>query len=219
MTQVQPPIWTDDRFELDRSQAVAAFRELRIQEPLEQYLDAFDGYRTAVENLIESTVDLSQLSKQAVDVLADPELLVAVRYLASPAISEDDLKVLADAALSPSRLRNDNAMARRVVETVLLGLDRNRFPWVGEDRPATAAERETATVATAALIATRRVMTDRANTAKTKQEEAVAELLVAAGYTEVTRRRIDNQSQAPKAGEYCRECLFGTSKATAVSRS
>jgi hypothetical protein len=217
MTQVQPPRWSDDQFELDRSQAVATFRELRVQEPLEQYLDAFDGYRTAVENLIESTVDLSRLSDQAVDVLADPDLLVAVRYLASPAISEDDLKVLADAALSPSRLRSDQIMARRVIETVLLGLDRNRFPWVAEDRPPTEAERETATVATAALIATRRVMTDRANTSKTTQERAVAELLTAAGYTEVDRRRVDNLSQAPKAGEYCRECLFGTRKADLIA--
>jgi hypothetical protein len=188
-----------------------------MQEPLEQYLDAFDEYRTAVENLIESTVDLSQLSEQAVDVLTDPDLLVAVRYLASPAVSMDDLKVLAEPVLSPSRLRSDEAMARRVVETVLLGLDRNRFPWVAEDRPPTEAERETATIATAALIATRRVMTDRANTSKATQEEAVANLLVAEGYAEVDRRAVDNLSQAPKAGQYCRECLFGTRKADLIA--
>jgi hypothetical protein len=193
------------------------FRELRMQEPLEQYLDAFDTYRTVVENLIEGTVDLSQLSDQAMDVLTDPDLLVAVRYLASPPLSVDDLKVLAEAVLTPSRLRNDEAMARRVIETVLLGLDRNRFPWVAEDRQPSEAERETATVATAALIATRRVMTDRANTSKTAQEAAVAELLTAEGYTEVRRRTINNLSQAPKAGEFCRESLFGERKADLIA--
>lgn len=84
MTQVRPPRWSDDRFELDRAHAAMIFRELRMQEPLEQYLDAFETYRTVVENLIEGTVDLSQLSDQATDVLTDPDLLVAVRYLASP---------------------------------------------------------------------------------------------------------------------------------------
>jgi hypothetical protein len=217
MTQVQPPSWSDDQFEWDRAKAVTTFRELRMQEPLEQYLDAFDGYRTAVENLIESTVDLSQLSDRALDVLTDPHLLVAVRYLASPAVSVDDLKVLAEATLSPSGLRNDEAMARRVIETVLLGLDRNRFPWVAEDREATVAERETATVATAALIAARRVMTDRANTSKTAQENSAADLLVAEGFTEVDRRTVNNLSQAPKAGEFCRECKFGARKADLIA--
>lgn len=189
-----------------------------MQEPLEQYLNAFDDYRAAVENLIEKTVDLSRLTDEAVEVLTDPALLVAVRYLASPAVSTDDLKILADAQLSASRLQADPQMARRVIETVLLGLDRNRFPWVAEDREPTEPERETAVVATAALIAGRRVMTDRANESKTEQEEAVARKLLAAGFTEVERRTMDNASKLPAHGEFCRESLFGSRKADLVVR-
>jgi hypothetical protein len=218
MPPIIPPRWDDARFEADRGIAIAAFREVRMQEPLEQYLNAFDDYRTAVENLIEKTVDLSRLSDEAVDVLTDPDLLIAVRYLASPAVSADDLKVLADAQLSPSRLQADPEMARRVVETVLLGLDRNRFPWMSEDREPTEAERETAIVATAALIAGRRVMTDRANESKTEQEDAVAAKLLSAGFTEVDRRTVDNISRAPAPGEFCRESLFGSRKADLIVR-
>jgi len=71
-----------------------------MQEPLEDYLEYFGDYRQLVETLIEGTVDLTELSDQAVELLTSPEQLTAIRYLASPAISADDLTVLAEAALS-----------------------------------------------------------------------------------------------------------------------
>ncbi len=213
---VAPPRWSTGQFEADVATAIENFREIRMQEPLEQYLESFDQYRAAVENLIEGTVDLSQLPDLAVDYLTEPELLTAVRYLASPAISEDDLKVLAEAVLSPSRLKANPEMARRVIDTVMLGLDRNRFPWVSEDREPTEAERETAITSTTALIATRRVMTDRANTSKNAQEDAVAERLKAAGFVQVSTRTVTNFDKAPKVGEFCRESLFGSRKADLI---
>jgi hypothetical protein len=45
-------------------------------------------------------------------------------------------------------------MAERVIETVLIGLDRRRFPWVVEGRGPEASEREAAALASAALMAT-----------------------------------------------------------------
>lgn len=214
--QEAAPIWDDERFEQDRQTAIEQFRLVRMQEPLEQYLAAFDQRRTAVENLIEATVDLSQLSDQAVEMLTDVGTLEAIRYLASPAISADDLKILTDASLAPTRLRKNPEMARRVIDTVLLGLDRTRFPWIAEDREPSEAERETAIVATSSLIAGRRVMTDRANESKDEQEQSVAEALIVAGFTEASRRTVENLSQAPRAGEFCRESLFGARKADLI---
>lgn len=190
-----------------------------MQEPLEQYLEAFDVYRAAVENLLETTVDLSQLTDSAVvEILTDRDLLHAVRYLAGPPISADDLKVLSEATLAPGRLKEDPEMARRVMETVLLGLDRNRFPWVAEDREPTPAEREAAAMASAALIASRRVMTDRANESKEVQEQAVKDRLAAAGLVEVPTRTIATLVTAPAPGEYCGESLFAGRKADIVIR-
>lgn len=217
MTQ-RPPRWTEDQFEHDVSVAIRRFREVRIHEPLEQYLDQFENYRDAVENLIESTVDLTLLRDQAVDLLTERDVLTSVRYLASPAISEDDLKVLAEARLSPTRLREDEEMAERVIETVLLGLDRNRFPWVSEGREATDAEREAAVIATAALIAAQKVQTLRRNEAKDEQEDAVAGKLRENGFTEVPTRPVRNVAQLPAPGEFCREALFGSRKADLVVR-
>lgn len=218
MTQAPPPRWSRDELEVDASEAIRRFREIRMHEPLEQYLDSFDEYRSAVEDLIEGTVDLSQLTDQAVDLLTQPALLTAIRYLASPAISEDDLKILAEAVLTPTRLRVDPEMARRVVDTVMLGLDRERFPWVSEEREPTESERTAAIVSTAALIATQKVQTARRTSAKDDQEDAVADCLRTHSFVEVARRTIHNTSHLPAPGEFCRESLFGSRKADLIVR-
>ena len=218
MTAVPPPRWRAGELDERRLEAIRLFREDRMQEPLEDYLDAFDRYRGKVEELLEATVDLSQITDQAVDVLTDPALLEAVRYLSGPPISADDLKVYTEASLAPTRLRADPEMARRVVETVMLGLDRRRFPWVAEDREPTDAEREAASLPSAALIASRRVMTDRANEAKQGQEEMVASVLAEnAGFQEVATRHMPTLADAPLPGKFCRESMFGERKADLVA--
>jgi hypothetical protein len=219
MSPAVPPRWSDDQFEDDRKQSIHIFREQRMQEPLEQYLEAFEVSRDAIDTLLESTVDLTTLLDKAVDVLTDANLLPAVRYLAGPPISADDLKTLADdASLTPSRLRADHAMAKRVIEVVLLGVDRGRFPWLSENREPTEAERQAASVATAALLAQRAVLTSRANESKDEQEQAVKDRLVAAGFTEVERRTIHNMTDAPDIGTFCGESMFGSGKADIIAR-
>ena len=205
----EPPKWSEKDLARESDEAVRRFRDMRINEPLEDYLSHFETYRQQVETLIEGTVDLTRLSSQAVELLTSPEQLTAVRYLASPAISEDDLKVLADAALTPKRLRADPEMARRVIDTVLLGLDRERFPWVAEDREPSEAERATAVVSTAALIATQKVQTGRRTRAKKDQEGAVADALRSAGFVEAPTRRIESFSDFPGCGEFCAEAHLG----------
>ena len=202
------PRWTPDELAKDAAESIRLFREVRMQEPLEKYLEYFDGYRQQVETLIEGTIDLTELSDQAVELLTRPEQLTAIRYLASPAISVDDLKVLAEAALSATRLRAEPEMATRVINTVMLGLDRERFPWVAEAREPTEIERAAAVVSTAALIATQKVQTDRRNTAKSNQEQAVADILVANGFTQVPRRTVENVAHLPEHGEFCAEALL-----------
>ena len=189
-----------------------------MEEPLEDYLEHFDEVRKSVENLLEETVDLSRLENEAAAVLSDGALQEVVRYLAGPPISADDLKVVAEARLSPKALNADGEMARRVIETVLLGLDRQRFPWVGEDREPTETERTVAITSTAALVAARRVMTARANLSKGEQEQKVKDALTDAGFTEVATREIHTLHEAPGVGEFCGESNFGSRKADIVIR-
>jgi len=219
MSPATPPRWSDEQFEDDRKKSIHIFRENRMQEPIGQYLEAFKISQHAIDTLLETTVDLTALLDRAVDVLTDVNLLPAVRYLAGPPISTDDLRTLAfDVSLTASLLRANPDTAKQVMEVILANVDSARFPWISEDREPTEAERQGASVATAALLAQRAVMTSRAHESKDEQEQAVKDRLVMAGFTEVETRTVHNMSEAPEIGTFCGESLFGERKADIVVR-
>ena len=216
---IDPPRWTGEQFEADRIKSIAIFRKERLEEPLEDYLEAFDQYQGYIEELLETTVDLTQLEEQALAVLTDPHLLEAFRYLAAPPISSDDLKVLADAkSLAKQQLRSRPEDVQRLIDTVRQVLDRRRFSWVVEKREPTEAERGAAVMASAALIAASRVQTKRRSTGKAQQEAMVRQALTDLGLNAVSARDIPNVSHAPAKGEFCGESRLGTRKADIVVR-
>src|ERR1017187_7410581 len=85
-----PPVWTSEELERERLRAIEVFRRERMEEPLEDYLESFDRYQGFVEELLETTIDLSEWDMAALEVLTEPNLLEAFRYIAAPPISEDD---------------------------------------------------------------------------------------------------------------------------------
>lgn len=212
-----PPRWSTEQLNELRAGAVERFRQQRMGEPLDEYLAAFDECQGLLEDLLERTVDLSQLNDEFTAVILEvttaPGLLEALRVLSGPPVSADDLKILAEASLSPSRLRSDPQKARDVIHVVKLGLDRRRFSWVGENREPTESEREAAILASSALMATRRVDTSRRHAGKSEQEQLVHEALLSAGFQNVLTRTVNTLSAAPGPGEFCRESLLGTRKA------
>lgn len=124
---IEPPRWSSDELRTEAAVSIEQFRKQRVEEPLGHYLEAFDEYQGDVENLFKTTIDLTRL-ESAVEILIDPKLLNAFRYLAGPPISLDDLKTVAEAAsLSPKQLRSKPELVERVVQVVLIGLDR-RIP-------------------------------------------------------------------------------------------
>lgn len=125
---IPPPRWTEEQLHRDVRSAIEIFRRERLQEPLQAYLDAFEQYQGFVEELLKASVDLTELDERASEVLSDRRLLEAFRFLTGPPLSEDDLKTLSEAVLSPSRLRTDRAMAGRIVEVVRVALDRAAVP-------------------------------------------------------------------------------------------
>ena len=214
MTQAVPPEWTAGQLDAARRASIEAFRRERVDEPLEQYLTYYQESREAIETILELTVDLHDVRQRAVDILAASELVDTVRYLASPPISKDDLETVADVTLAPTLLTRTPERADRLLDVILLGLDRERFPWLGEDREATEAERNTAIVSTAAMRAFRQVETWRRNEGKKSQEQHVKDFLVQqVGYEEVPTRKISNLSKAPEPGEFCGEVEVGSRKA------
>jgi hypothetical protein len=209
-----PPRWSDEQLIEGLDKAKTIFRKERLEEPVEAYTEAFETYQGSMEDLLEASVDLTQLEATALDLLSDPLTLTAFRYLAGPPISTDDLKTLADdALLSPKQLKKDPAMVARVLQVVRDGMDKRRFPWISEDREPTEAERKAAVIASAALLATSKVGTDRRSQGKTQQEQQVEEALLGIKFTKVPTRKVPTLNHAPKPGEFCREALLGTRKA------
>ena len=78
---VEPPHWSDECLEADRTSAIAVFREERLKEPVEAYTDQFESARDAFDELLETTVDFTLLAQNAMDVLAEAKFLEAVRYV------------------------------------------------------------------------------------------------------------------------------------------
>ena len=216
---IEPPVWTDDQLEADRIKAIAAFSRERLEEPLEDYLEAFDEYQGHIEVVLETTVDLTELDTTALDVLGDPRLLEAFRYLAGPPISEDDLKVLADArSLTRRTLERTPELVQRLIGVVRQVLDRRRFAWVVEGREPTEAERNAAVLASAALMAASRTQTRRRTLGKDQQEEMVKVALRELGFTEVASRTIRTISHGPSPGQFCGESVLGNRKGDIIVR-
>jgi hypothetical protein len=216
----KPPEWTPDELERDRQRSIEIFRKVRVEEPLEIYGEAFDARQGEFENLLEQTVDLTELGQHAIDILTTPRLRDALRYIAGPPISEDDLKTLAEAqTFTKARLRADPAMAKRFIDTIVSVVDVRRFPWLsrdGQHREPTEIERDSAILASAAVIATRDTETMRRSQSKEEQELLVDDLLHAHSFQKVGTRTVQNLGDAPRPGEFCRESMVVGRKADFV---
>ena len=110
---VAPPKWPAKKLEADRLAAIEVFRKERMEEPLEAYLELFDEHQGVFEELLEGTVDLTQLQEHAIDLLTDAKKMHAIRYLSGPPISHDDLSTLVEAKISPARSRRTRSSLRR----------------------------------------------------------------------------------------------------------
>lgn len=212
-----PKRWSLAELERDAAEAREAFRAERMDEPLDQYIAFFNAFvpvfRTVLENVQNLARDESNAAATLADIVADQDAKTALRYLAAPPISEDDLKTLADTNLSAVAISKDQPAARRVRETLLHVIDPKRFPWLAQGRNAKAKELHAAIIASAALVAAQRVQTQRRSEAKNRQEAAVRDLLLEMGLTEAPARDITLLTDAPAPGTFSRESRLGTTKA------
>lgn len=214
MPQLQPPRWTEERLEELRRAAKDNFRDERINESETTYREHFAKAHAAATAIMRGSGELTELTDNAVELLADPELAECCRYLSAPPISTDDLETIAEVSMAPGLLREEPERAKQLMDTIALTLDHARFPWVRERRAPSEAERHTATTATAALLASRQVETKRRNEGKDQQESRVRGYLTEqCGYREVPPREITNLSKAPAPGQFCKECHVGSRKA------
>jgi Holliday junction resolvase len=215
---IQPTIWTVDGLRADVDQARAIFRRERTDEPLERYSSFFEKFSGIFADLVDelnsfAAADNPELLSQ---IMRDASRKTALRYLAAPPISEDDLKVLADTKLSATALRSDPAGAKQVREILLHIIDQHRFPWVKENRAPSDQEREIAIVSSAALVAAKKVETERRGNATKFQEQSVKSLLKEMGFVEVQKKTVRLIGDAPTPGHFCGECVLGDTRADLI---
>jgi hypothetical protein len=216
---IDPPRWSAEQLQKDSEISTEYFRKLRMEESLADYVEHFDLHQGDVEELFETTIDLTSLDATALDVLTNKRLLEAFRYLAGPPVSIDDWKTIAEAkSLTAKALRADAELLRRVVQVIVAGLDRRRFPWVSEGREPTEAERNAAIIASSAMMTMQRISTNRRTEGKELQESRVETALADSGFVKVKTREVKTFADAPAPGEFCGESLLGNRKADFIVR-
>ena len=217
---IEPRRWTLAELERDAEEATSLFREERLKESLSQYTEFFEQFSTVFRDLVDRLPDLGRAEDSAetlVEILGEDEARTALRYLAAPPVSEDDLRTLAKTKLSATALRNTPENARRIADLVLRLVDPHRFPWIAENRPPTSDEVERAVVASAALVAAQKVSTARRSASKL-QEDAVKEVLRSCGFIEDgSRPDIETLVDAP-VPNHAIECKVSNSAVNSYKR-
>lgn len=208
----QPKQWKRDQLEDDAATARANFRTHRLAEAA-AYRAEFAKYAGHFRTLIPRAGELrSKIIEPAwiASIINDADAFTALRYLAAPPISDDDLKTLGDiASLAPRTLLSRPQDVAEITNIIGRLLDPCRFPWIGKNRQPTAPELEAAITASAALVASQRIETDRRNTAKAEQEKAVADLFLSLGYKRVPAKSMTLITDAPDPGELCGQAKLG----------
>ena len=176
MSRLAFPYWSEKELDRLREQSRRQFVNRYSNEVQTAYREILVDCRKRVEQLLAETNDLRALKKGGSTLDARRDLLDAARYCASPVISADTLRIVRE---------------REGTEgTILVFLDDERFPWVGDERGAKPVERRRAVAMTAKLWADQRAKTaDRTNYSKA-QEKRTSEALESAGLTHVSRQEI-----------------------------
>jgi hypothetical protein len=124
------PRWNTEQLTVDSDRAREIFREGRLREPLEKWKQVFEEKAEEFRQLLDvhGVADPASLTPPRLAGILSQGLGDALRYLAAPPISEDDLKVLAETSLASSVVAKDAEAAQRIVDTIRQAVDPKRFP-------------------------------------------------------------------------------------------
>ena len=133
-----PRRWNDDELAVHQKRALNAFVDRRLAEPSTRYSELLRARRSALHRLVRllAPIDPAQPDIAVVrQILLDTELQSALRYIAGPPISDDDLGVVVTRdtkRLTKRRIRSDATLATDILRLICKLADPQRFPWVSE---------------------------------------------------------------------------------------
>jgi hypothetical protein len=215
-----PRRWTSEELAENAATAAARFRVERVAVS-DSWATHYKQARTKFEQLFEK---LSNLNPGAItnNNLADAYgmgLGEALRYLAGPPISDDDLQIIADVdSIAPGVLIKNPDALRKVFGVIERVIDPHRFPWVESGGTPTDQQREAALLASSVLLAAQRIATERRSEGKENQETKVKDYLRGLGFTETRAMTIATIVKGPQPMQFCAECKLGERKADVVVR-
>lgn len=200
-------VWTFDEIASDCEESTRLFRLRRMREPLGDYLAEFPTAQTAADYVVDNLPRLLHSPTDRLllaEIIKNPALNTAFRYLMAPPISTDDLNTVLCRTVTATAMRKDAAFAEEVVDLVRQTIDPKRFPWIATGALATPEERHIAKVATAVAATIQRVQTKRRGDEKSDLEGSVASLLDTQGFARIDTPRtpINSTEDLPKAGQY-----------------
>lgn len=215
-----PRRWTLAELAQDAALSANAFRSDRLGNS-DAWVIQYEAAHEKFNLLFEKLGDLGSgiLTDAQLADAYDARLGEALRYLAGPPVSDDDLRVIADVkSLAPGVLKKRPQELRRVYEVIERIIDPFRFPWVAAGGSPTAQQRKMALTASAVLLAVQRLATERRHDGKEGQETRVKDYLRDMGFAEVPSTAINTLVRGPQAMQFCAECQLGDRKADVVVR-
>ena len=209
-----PRSWDDASLAAEVRRAINEFADRRLAEPGGTYSEHLVAARRAVVTVMQrlKRVDMNDPDASLVCSIArDPKLFTALRYIAGPPISADDLAVLVTRKtqrISPRALARSDDLAEDVLALICRMADLARFPWLATRRRPTRSELRYAIRATAVSIAAQSMQTERRGYGRAIEAQLRNRLLMA-GFEKVPAAnsgRIDNPTHHPKPRQFYGEC-------------
>lgn len=186
-----PQTWSESELQAQAQVALDEFVDRRLAEPEGTYQAHVKASRSAIVRLFRklSRIDPQNPSPTLVrEIIGDKELFAALRYVAGPPVSEDDLGVLVTRridGIGQRALAIDDRLPLAVLALVCKLSDPRRFPWAAERRLPTRRELHDAIAMTSVLHASQSLQTERRSYGKLI-EQRVQQRLVDLGFVKVT---------------------------------
>lgn len=198
-----PRVWSQHELAKEAQVALDEFVDRRLAEPKGTYATHFKARRKALVRLFRKLSGVDNLNPSLAlvrEVIGDEEMFAALRYVAGPPVSEDDLGVLVTRSvdgIAKKALADDDALPVAVLKLICKMSDPFRFPWIAAGRLPTPREIREAIAMTSALHASQALQTERRGYGRVVEQSLVA-TLAAMGYVKVTGGRGKTK---PKAGQ------------------
>lgn len=168
-----PRIWCDAQLQIQAQRALDDFVDRRLAETSNAYVAHVGRHKRsifALFGLLQSIDPLNPDPEAVRKILLDEGMFDALRYMAGPPVSSDDLGVLVSRdvkGINKTLIRKSDDLAKDVLRLICKLADPVRLPWIGKSRAPTRRELRDAVAATAVLHATQSLQTERRGFGKT----------------------------------------------------